>query len=43
MEKINYTDPEMEIIEFENEDLIMTSSGGGNNPIETPDDDFGTA
>lgn len=36
MEKMNYIEPEMEVIVFETEDVIVTSGNG----IELPDDVF---
>ena len=38
MEKMKYIEPEMDVIVFENEDIITTS--GGNGFIETPDDNL---
>ncbi len=33
MERMEYIEPQLEVIEFENEDIIITSGG-----IELPDD-----
>ena len=40
MEKINYIEPEMEVILFETEDVITTSGVGSMDGIELPDHEW---
>lgn len=34
-----FTNPEIEVIKFANEDIVTTSNGGGGG-VQMPDDDF---